>query len=141
MPNVIANYICKICLHPVSNSIRNDSLPQGNPTSTMLANIVIEKTVKRILNYLKPYDIKFTVWIDDWTFSSKKDFKNIVPEILSIIGRSGLKPSSKKTTYRYGKACITGAIVKLHTMKVTDEFREKELTQLKPRTKNRHGFI
>ena len=129
IPKNIANLITRIVTYPVSNSIREDSLPQGTHTSPMIANIVIEPIIKTIMSGLKGKDITCTVWIDDLTFSSIHDFRSDTQYIMSTIGKSGLKPARHKTTYREGNAKITGAIVTPNSIKPTDSFREKDMTE------------
>ena len=81
------------------------------------------------MNNLRGKNIKCTVWIDDWTFSSVQDFRESIQYILSTIGKNGLKPAREKTTYRKGNALITGAIVTPNSVKPSDTFRDKELTE------------
>jgi len=129
IPKNICNLIAQIVTYPVSNSVRGDSLPQGTHTSTMITNIVVEPIIKKILKSLKTNDVTCTVWIDDLTFSSVHDFKEDIQMIMSTIGRYGLKPARKKTTYRKGNALITGAIVTPNSIKPTDAFRSKDMTE------------
>ena len=72
--NSIAKLISKIVTYNTDESYRNDCLPQGNPTSTTVANLVMENVALRILKAIIDKDITFTVWVDDLTFSSMTDF-------------------------------------------------------------------
>lgn len=75
----------------------NYELPQGDPTSTLIANLVFKKTGDKIDKYCKEKDIIFTIFVDDVTLSSKKEFKDKIPYILDIIINDGYKISHKKT--------------------------------------------
>lgn len=121
----VADIITKLTTIKTTDSWADKSLPQGAPTSPMLANIVFEKIDIQILNLIEGKDIIYTRWIDDLTFSSEKDFHEQISPILSLIGKNGFKISRKKTTYKKNKSVITGVIVGMSTMKVTEEFRQK----------------
>lgn len=136
IPRNISILISRIVTYPVIDSIRQNSLPQGNPTSTMVANIVLEKVILKVKEIIKDQPITFTIWIDDWTFSSLNDFQHLTQEILSIIAHSGFKIARKKTTYRKGNSIITGVVVTANSIKVTNEFRAKDQTEGRKNYKN-----
>jgi len=121
----VSKTISKICTYSPDESFKTDCLPQGNPTSPFLANLVIEKLILRLISALKGQDILITTWIDDLTFSSNKDFRDTVPKIINLICNSGIKVARSKTTYRVNKSVITGVVVGMSTLKVTDKFRRK----------------
>ena len=50
------------------------------------------------------------MFVDDITLSSKADFKNLIPQFLSIIQKSGFKINHKKTHYQTKNPIITGVI-------------------------------
>lgn len=50
----------------------NDALFIGNPISGTLANTIINKPVKYIKNIITQFDMEFTVYADDMTFSSDR---------------------------------------------------------------------
>lgn len=93
-------------------------LPQGVPTSTLIANIVFKKTGDKILSYAEANNIKFTIFVDDITLSSKEDFKDKIPEILSIIRKDGYKISNKKTFYKTKNPVITGVVCQNNKLKL-----------------------
>jgi len=122
----VSNLITKLTTFKTKDSWREKSLPQGPPTSPQLSNIVFESIDLKILNLIENKNIYYTRWIDDLTFSSNEDFSNILNNILSLIGRNGLKVSRKKTTYRKNKSVITGVVAGMSSLKVTNKFRSKE---------------
>ena len=130
----VANILTQLCIHTSSENPNKSYLPQGNPTSPFLANLVMEKIFHR-LDWLDEYGIILTTWLDDWTFSSNSDFEDKIPRIIKTINYSGVKIARKKTSYRVNKSVITGVVVGMSTMKVTEKFRKKQNQNLR-RTKS-----
>jgi len=129
----VADAITKLTTFRTKDSWNEKSLPQGAPTSPTLSNIVFEKIDKQILEIIGNDNITYSRWIDDLTFSSKEDFRDKCLPILQCISKNGLKVSKPKTTYRKNKSVITGVIVGLSTMKVTEKFRGKDESKMSPK--------
>jgi Reverse transcriptase (RNA-dependent DNA polymerase). len=89
---------------------RNNEVPQGIPTSTLIANLVFKPIGEKIAKLTKENDIKFSMFVDDITLSSKTDFKYLIPTFLSIIKQAGFKISYNKTHYQTKNPIITGVI-------------------------------
>lgn len=100
-------------------------LPQGVPTSTLLANLVFQKTGDKIDKYAKENDIKFTSFVDDLTFSSKKCFKDKIPAILEIIEKDGFKISHQKTFYKTKNPVITGVTCQNNKIKLGQHYYKR----------------
>lgn len=83
-------------------------LPQGVPTSTLLALLAFKPTGDKLYDYALQHNLKFSIFVDDITISSKVDFKHLVPEILDIIVSAGYKISHNKTHYSTKNPIITG---------------------------------
>ncbi|MBE6294714.1 MAG: RNA-directed DNA polymerase [Bacteroidales bacterium] len=83
-------------------------LPQGVPTSTLLALLAFKPTGDKLNEYAIQHNLKFSIFVDDITISSKEDFKHLVPEILNIISTSGYKISHNKTFYKTKNPIVTG---------------------------------
>lgn len=98
-------------------------IPQGAPTSSTLANLVFRKTGDILDNFSKENGLTFTSFVDDMTFSSPNDFKEIVPDILDII-TTDFKISHKKTNYSRNPN-ITGLHPMNNHLKLPDSFMEK----------------
>jgi RNA-directed DNA polymerase len=126
----VADIITRIVTYRTRDSVRNNCLPQGIHTSTTMANIVMEKVALKVLEYTKGRNITLSIWVDDWTLSSDRDFRELVPGIIKILSQSGFKVAHGKTTYREGKSVITGVVVGMSTMKETDTFRTKGMKTL-----------
>jgi len=108
----------------------NFQLPQGVPTSTILANLVFRKTGDKILEFAKSNNITFTTFVDDITLSSKKDFKEKIPDILNIIVNDGYAISHQKTFYKTKNPVITGIICQNNKLKL-EQTLYKRATRLK----------
>ena len=83
-------------------------LPQGVPTSTLLALLAFKPTGDKLYDYALQHNLKFSIFVDDITISSKVDFKHLVPDILDIIVSAGYKISHNKTHYSTKNPIITG---------------------------------
>jgi RNA-directed DNA polymerase len=83
-------------------------LPQVVPTSTLLALLAFKPTGDKLYDYALQHNLKFSIFVDDITISSKVDFKHLVPEILDIIVSAGYKISHNKTHYSTKNPIITG---------------------------------
>jgi len=105
-----------------------NSLPQGAPSSPVIANLVLIANLTPLLKLVDELGLKFSCYLDDFTFSSDKCFKRIVPKILNIIKRSGFRPSQNKIHYREKQCEITGINVSLNNMEMTPAMKEKAKT-------------
>lgn len=105
------------CSHDISRIITrlstfDNKLPQGIPCATVIANIVTLKMSKELNDYCKSKEIKFSIFVDDLTFSSQLDFSDSADEIMAIIRKYYFKISYKKTLYKTGKSVVTGVTVR-----------------------------
>jgi len=83
-------------------------VPQGAPTSTVVANIVLQMHAERkLLKLIAGRGIRFTLYVDDLTFSSQSDFKELCPKILELLEGAGFHISRSKTNY-LSKGEVTG---------------------------------
>lgn len=64
-------------------------VPQGIPTSTFIANMVFKPTGLEIDQLAKEHHIKFSMFVDDITLSSKSDFKNLTQIFFPSLKRMG----------------------------------------------------
>lgn len=122
-------------------------LPQGTPTSTHISNIIFLKTDYKLIELCREFNITYTRYIDDLTFSSQSDFQEIIRQILEIVLESGLKISWRKTYYN-GLQTITGIKVFLNKIdapdKIIDKVKEEELLEEgapKPYTNYRNNIL
>ncbi len=99
-------------------------LPQGAPTSPIVANLVFVKTGKKLQKFANKNNLTFTSFVDDLTFSSPTDFKERAGEILEIIKADGFKISHKKTNYKTKFPVVTGIIVKNNRLDLPKNFKD-----------------
>jgi RNA-directed DNA polymerase len=100
-------------------------LPQGTHTSPMIANLIFVKTGKKLEQISQQSHLTFTTFIDDLTFSSSKDFKNIVPSLINTVSKDHFRISHKKTNYKTKNPVVTGLVVKNNSITITDDFKNK----------------
>lgn len=100
-------------------------LPQGAPTSSIIANLVFKSTGDKIMLLSEAYELTLTTFVDDVTISSPKDFKILIPQIIAIIKEDGFRISDQKTTYKSGVKEITGVKVLNNTLSTTDKFNKR----------------
>ncbi len=87
------------------------SLSQGAPTSPIISNLVFIATGQKLMEAIKDHHITFTSFLDDLTFSSKSDFKSLVPKLLEIIKSDRLYLHHKKIHYKTSLPEVTGIII------------------------------
>ncbi|RZK60779.1 MAG: RNA-directed DNA polymerase [Pedobacter sp.] len=99
-------------------------LPQGAPTSATLANLVFSTTAQNITSYCENKQITFTAYLDDLAFSSSKNFKEYIPEILEIIKQNGYYLNHKKICYRRRSCEVTGLFIRRGQLHLKKEMQE-----------------
>lgn len=109
-------------------------LPQGTPTSTHIANIVFLETDIKLIKLCNENGITYTRYVDDLTFSSQKDFKPILNDILEIVSSFGYKISYRKTEYK-GNQTITGIKVFLNKIDAPKRVQEKSRIEIETNAK------
>ena len=100
-------------------------LPQGAPTSPMMANLVFVKTGDKLDAMSKQYNITFTTFIDDLTFSCSKDFKSFIQSLLNVITSDKFLLSHNKTNYKTKDPIVTGVLIKNNNIALTKSFKSK----------------
>jgi len=105
-------------------------LPQGVPTSTLLANLIFRETGNQIVSFCEQHNITFTSFVDDLTFSSKKCFKEKTYVILDILRQNGFSVSHKKTFYKTKNPIITGVVCQNNKLKLEQHYY-KRISRLK----------
>jgi len=104
-------------------------LPQGTPTSPHIANLVFLETDLQLIELCKEYDIAYTRYVDDLTFSSPKDFRPILNDILKIVSSNGFKLNYRKTKYS-GNQTVTGIDVFLNKIDAPEKIIEKARVEI-----------
>lgn len=105
----------------------NGSLPQGAPSSPVLANLTFANAARELEKLIAGHNITFTIFLDDLVFSSKKDFKELIPQILHIIRSNRFFPHNKKIQYRRNFCEVTGLLVGNQKIKLIPEMQKEAL--------------
>ncbi|HLK27237.1 MAG TPA: reverse transcriptase family protein [Puia sp.] len=117
-PNEICYYLAAICSY-------NGYLPQGAPTSPYLSNIIAKQLDKRLINFSKKYDLKYSRYADDLTFSGKSIPSIMIEYIAKIIQDEGFEMNLGKTRlYKTaGKRIVTGISVLKKEIKLPRNYK------------------
>lgn len=93
----------------------NEGIPTGCPTSQVIAYYAYRNMFEEINSTAQSYNCKFTLYVDDMTFSSKILFKHLrlANDIDRILRKYGHKPKYQKIKFYSSKSPkpITGTII------------------------------
>ncbi|EGU0166495.1 RNA-directed DNA polymerase [Vibrio parahaemolyticus] len=111
--NNVAYYLASICC-------LDEALPQGAPTSPMLSNILLRSLDRRLYKLSKTYNLTYTRYADDLTFSGNHIPHKITSVIEQIVLDYGLLVNEKKTCLIIGdkQKIITGLSVRGDRLKL-----------------------
>lgn len=120
-------------IHSYSSSDILGHLPQGAPTSPMLANLAMydfDKSVEKVAN---KFGLTYTRYADDLTLSTaSKDFSRVkaqeaISQIYQIIQRFSFEPNLAKTQVvpPGARRIVLGLLVDGAEPKLTKEFRDR----------------
>lgn len=79
-------------------------LPQGAPTSPMLANLVCRQLDERLSAIAEKFDVRYTRYADDMTFSSddakfgRDRAQKLIQTVYKLLAYQSLSPNTAKTT-------------------------------------------
>jgi len=113
--------------------LRLGHLPQGAPTSPMLANLTMCEADADLTNLADAFGMTYTRYADDLTFSTNRNSfdrnaaKDLIKQIYRILGRFGLEPNLAKTHIVSPRArkIVLGLLVDQSTPRLTREFKNK----------------
>jgi len=104
----------------------NKCVPQGAPTSPMIANMVFLPQDLQLIEICQRHDLTYTRYIDDLTFSSKEFIEDkLIQTLLNVIRRSPFKYHHRKTKTSIGITEITGVLVKNNNLDAPQRKYEK----------------
>lgn len=115
-----SNEICGLLTDLVTY---NNFLPQGFPTSPMVANIIAYNLDVAHFHITKKNNLTRTRWIDDIVFSGRiTDIKASTHSIVGAVGKCGFLMNKNKLHYciRKSKPVVTGLCVNRHRPHSTD---------------------
>jgi RNA-directed DNA polymerase len=98
-------------------------LPQGAPTSTYLANLLIASIDGEIVRACHKYGITYSTWVDDLAFSGA-DARLMIQIVIDVLMRNGFSVSHKKLRVMgpSNRSILNGVIAGLK-LNVPREFR------------------
>lgn len=113
----------------------DEKLPQGSATSPTLSNIVFSKTDNRLANLANSWNLKYTRYADDMTFSGHYIPAKFIGIVYNILESEGFLANTEKTRLigQKGRKIVTGISVsgkKLKLPKVTKRQVRKEVFYL-----------
>jgi RNA-directed DNA polymerase len=107
-------------------------LPQGAPTSPMLANLVCRGLDERLVAIAEEQDLNYTRYADDITFSSldpnfgRDMAKTLIQLVYRELARQRLRPNTAKTTVvpPSARKIVLGLSVEEKTPRLTRHFKD-----------------
>lgn len=141
--NSVPLYEIEKCLKKVSEKIYSESdytnlldlvtlnrrLPVGAPTSPIIANACFYDIDKRIRNLCSIYDVDYSRYVDDLTFSAyNKEVLNIIEKrVTEILSANCYQINKKKTKYISDnkQQNILGLVVNNYRVRLSKDFRRK----------------
>lgn len=84
----------------------NGKLPQGAPTSPLIANLIFNIVDMQILPIAKKYKLNYTRYADDMSFSTndykfKRNYVYFIEELTSLLEKNGFGVNTEKTRLQY----------------------------------------
>jgi RNA-directed DNA polymerase len=114
----------------------NGGLPQGSPTSTVVANLIIIPLAVRLKKLAEKHNSDYGQFVDDGTISGPGYIERLRPLIDKIIQQAGFraspKPNKRTTKYRHEEQIVTGVAVnrRIDAPKQKILYVKKELNEL-----------
>ncbi|MCB9833271.1 MAG: RNA-directed DNA polymerase [Planctomycetes bacterium] len=118
----------------VALAFRHGALPQGAPSSPLLANLAMAPIDLRLRRLARRRGLAFSRYFDDLAFSGDRDFGELRGPIAALLRQAGLPLAEHKTRYtgRDRPQVVTGLVVN-DRLRPTRSFRgelEEELRLL-----------
>jgi RNA-directed DNA polymerase len=103
---MVANLLAKLCT-------RDESLPQGAPTSPYLSNLIFRETDGIISDFCKQLKIRYTRYADDLSFSGDFDENELLEKVTNAIENLSLRINKSKTKLMTPdkRQTVTGIVV------------------------------
>jgi RNA-directed DNA polymerase len=117
-PNNISFYLAAICSY-------NECLPQGAPTSPMLSNIIVKSIDNRLIKLSNKFNLKYTRYADDLTFSGDLIPAKFIEYITAVIEDEGFYVNVSKTRLYKNKSkrIVTGISVIESQLKLPRDYK------------------
>lgn len=104
--DLISNLLAKLCT-------KENSLPQGAPTSPYLSNLFFFSADNQISEFCKAHSIRYTRYADDLTFSGDFDENVVLSFVSEVVNKLGLTihPEKVKLMTPNQRQSVTGIVV------------------------------
>lgn len=96
-------------------------LPQGAPTSPMIANFIAFMLDCDLTNFCKRWGVAYTRYVDDLTFSirryvSRRRIGRFLTHVRRTVSSNGFRVNPEKTSVisKKNRKCVTGVVVNTH---------------------------
>jgi RNA-directed DNA polymerase len=89
----------------------NNELPQGVPTSTALANLVLLRVDWRVMKLQEQHHFNYSRWVDDLTFSGSFRLLKLRRLLRRIIDDEGFKEGKTVTMLANDRQTVTNFVV------------------------------
>ena len=105
-PKNIAQYLASLCC-------LNGHTPQGAVTSPALSNVIARRLDARITGLAKKYEVNYTRYADDMTFSGERISKRFQSFVNKIVEEDGFNINQEKTRFIKGQhqKIVTGVSI------------------------------
>ena len=115
----VINKLTEICTF-------DNVLPKGAPTSPCLSNIICLPIDVQLKELADTYNLKYTRYADDMTFSGERIINTVRESINNIINKQGFELNTNKTRYVKGnkRKMVTGIVVG-DKLRVPKRFKRK----------------
>jgi len=104
-------------------------LPQGAPTSPVLANLLLHRLDERMLGLCRKAGFRYTRYFDDITISGRQDPRKFLPTIRSIIEQTGYRmhtrPGKLDIMHEDQDQIVTGLIVNDSRLRLPEGEKQK----------------
>ena len=119
-PKTVAKFITRLCTY-------KKSIPQGAPTSTQIARIIMTPMYCRIENLFRDTPLNITIWVDDIAISGPTSVRNRVQKIKDIVQNSGFSINNNKIRFMPDteEQCALGIRVDHGKLEPDSEFMKK----------------
>ncbi|MBC3941865.1 reverse transcriptase family protein [Sphingomonas albertensis] len=133
---------------PYYNYPHEGVLPQGAPTSPMLANLVMRHADQRLANLATRMGMRYTRYADDLAFSAPHgsaialaDMRRCRTQVLRILNEYGFSPNLRKTVIRGpgSRRIVLGMLVDGDRPRLAREFKDNLRLHLHYLTAPSHG--
>lgn len=135
----VADVFARLVTVPKNKSKNDRIIPQGYPTSTLISFFSYKKMFDEIYAFASDNNCKFSVYVDDLTFSFDKetiDSEKFINEIKAILIKYGHKASERKIKYidiQKKKANAKTGSIYTETPIITGIFLKRYLIKASPK--------